>query len=309
MTTRPTSTATPPRRPPDDGRAPGSPYYSAVIDLPLPDESVADDRLSDDDEESEGTQRQGIQSVEIAMTILLALEQGGGPVPLNEVARRSGQKPSKVHRYLVSLCRAGLASQSPSSGLYDLGPATRRLGAEALRRTNEVTIASEYAPLLRDDTGHSVNLSVWSDDGPVLVRWDFGAHVLPLNVRVGATLPLLASSAGRVFLALLPQRMTAAALAKSRRDLPSLGISDAGVHAIETEVRETGVAVTTGGVIPGITSISAPVRTAADASLLVVTVVFPREQVSRSDLERARVHLARMAQTVSRELGYEDRTA
>ncbi|WP_375400926.1 IclR family transcriptional regulator [uncultured Amnibacterium sp.] len=267
---------------------------------------MSDDLAIDDEDDSEATQRQGIQSVEIAMTVLLALEQGGGPVPLNEVARRSGQKASKVHRYLVSLCRAGLASQSPSSSLYDLGPAMRRLGAEALRRTNEVTIASEYAPLLRDDTGHSVNLSVWSDDGPVLVRWDFGAHVLPLNVRVGATLPLLASSAGRVFLALLPPRMTASALARSRRDLPSLGISDADVQRIETEVRETGIAATTGGVIPGIASISAPIRTAADASLLVVTVVFPREQVSRSELDHARGHLARMAQTVSRELGYDE---
>lgn len=277
-----------------------------MTDLALPAGSVVDDQTIDDDDDSEATQRQGIQSVEIAMTILLALEQGGGPVALSEVARRSGQKASKVHRYLVSLCRAGLASQSPSSGLYDLGPATRRLGAEALRRTNEVAIASDYAPLLRDDTGHSVNLSVWSDDGPVLVRWDFGAQVLPLNVRVGAILPLLASSAGRVFLALLPGRMTAAALARSRRDIPSLGISDADVHAIETEVRETGVAVTTGGVIPGITSISAPVRTAADSSLLVVTIVFPREQVSRSELEHARVHLSRMAQTVSHELGYDE---
>ena len=265
---------------------------------------MTDEPPTDDGDDAEATQRQGIQSVEIAMTVLLALEQGGAPVPLNEVARRSGQKPSKVHRYLVSLCRAGLASQSPSSGLYDLGPAMRRLGAEALRRTNEVTIASEYAPLLRDRTGHSVNLSEWSDDGPVLVRWDFGAHVLPLNVRVGATLPLLASSAGRVFLAFLPPRMTSAALAQSRRGLPSLGLVDADVQRIDAEVRETGVAVPTGGVIPGITSISAPIRTAADASLLVLTVVFPREQVTADELEQVRVHLDRTAQTVSRELGH-----
>lgn len=268
---------------------------------------MIDEPVTDDDEsESESTQRQGIQSVEIAMTVLIALEQGGGPVPLNEVARRSGQKPSKVHRYLVSLCRAGLASQSPTSGLYDLGPTMRRLGAEALRRTNEVTIASEYTAQLRDDTGHSVNLSVWSDDGPTLVRWDFGAHVLPLNVRVGATLPLLASTAGRVFLAFLPPRMTAAALAKSRRGLPSLGLTDGDVQRIEDEVRTTGFAVSTGGVIPGITSVSAPIRTAADASLLVTTVVFPREEVGHAELEQARGHLARMSQAVSRELGYDE---
>lgn len=272
-----------------------------VIAEPSPDEDE-----DEDEDAGEATQRQGIQSVEIAMTILRALEEGGGPVPLNEVARRSGHKASKVHRYLVSLCRSGLASQSPTSGLYDLGPATRRLGAEALRRTNEVSIASEYAALLRDRTGHSVNLSVWSDAGPVLVRWDFGAHVLPLNVRVGATLPLLASSAGLVFLAFLPPRTTAAALLTSRRTLPSLGLTDDDVVRIVEEVRSSGYGVTTGSVIPGISSISAPIRSVTDEALLVVTVVFPSEEVGRAEMEEARLHVDQMTRAVSRELGFDD---
>src|SRR5258706_337867 len=81
-----------------------------------------------------GDARQGIQSVENAMRVLLAIERGYGPVTLSQIAAGSGMQPSKAHRYLVSLCRSGLVSQSPRSGLYDLGPAMRRLGAEALRR-------------------------------------------------------------------------------------------------------------------------------------------------------------------------------
>jgi hypothetical protein len=56
--------------------------------------------------------RQGIQSVENAMTVLLALERGAGPMTLTQVAEGCGMQASKVHRYLVSLGRVGLVSQS-----------------------------------------------------------------------------------------------------------------------------------------------------------------------------------------------------
>src|SRR3979490_2749218 len=100
--------------------------------------------------DAEQDARQGIQSVENAMTVLLALERGAGPMTLTQIAEGSGMQLSKAHRYLVSLSRVRLVSQSPSSGLYDLGPAMRRLGAEALRRMDEGSLASEYLPGLRD---------------------------------------------------------------------------------------------------------------------------------------------------------------
>ncbi|MFC8597118.1 hypothetical protein [Isoptericola sp. NPDC057191] len=107
------------------------------------------------------------------------------------------------------------ATQSRSTGKYDLGPATRRLGGEALRRTNEVAIASEHSVALSEATGHSVNLAVWTDSGPMIVRWDYGAHALSLTARVGASLPLLDSASGQVFFAHLPRTMTARALEAS----------------------------------------------------------------------------------------------
>lgn len=262
--------------------------------------------MTTDDRDDENA-RQGIQSVEIAMTVLLALEAGGGPMTLSDVAKRASSQPSKVHRYLVSLCRIGLASQSPTSGLYDLGPVMRRLGAEALRRTNEVAIASEYTPLLRDETGHSVNLTVWSEDGPIVVRWDHGSHALPLTLRVGATLPLLASSAGRVYLAFLPESMTAHAVETNRKHVPSLATID--LEQIKKEVRDTGFAVTSGGVIPGVSGVSAPVFGAADILPLAVSIAFPSEVVSDAELARVKKHLRDMTERVSRELGHVGRPA
>src|SRR5262249_40861822 len=140
--------------------------------------------------------------------VLSALERGAGPMTLTQIAEGCGMQASKVHRYLVSLGRVGLVSQSPRSGRYDLGPAMRRLGAEALRRIDEVGLASEYLPALRDRPRHRVGLRVWGEGGPVDVRWEHGAYPLPITVRVGSTLPVLPTSAGRVFLSYLPAAMT-----------------------------------------------------------------------------------------------------
>ncbi|MDQ0632368.1 DNA-binding IclR family transcriptional regulator [Arthrobacter pascens] len=258
--------------------------------------------MSESDRES-AAERQGIQSVELAMRVLRALEDGGGPMPLSEIAERSGFQPNKAHRYLVSLVRSGLASKSPKTGRYDFGPAMRRLGAESLRRTNEVSVASEYSMRLRDDCGHSVNLSVWGEDGPMVVRWDYGAHVLPFNVRVGAKLPMLTSSGGLIFLAYLPESMSAAVLAADRARLSSDAFSDADIARSRQEVLRAGYAVTSGGIIPGVSSVAAPVFSSVDSLPLAITVVFPAEEVDKPEMERVTAKLLETARTISSELG------
>lgn len=258
--------------------------------------------MSESEQES-AAERQGIQSVELAMRILRALEDGGGPMPLSEIAERSGFQPNKAHRYLVSLVRSGLASQSPKTGRYDFGPAMRRLGAESLRRTNEVSVASDYAMRLRDACGHSVNLSVWGEDGPVVVRWDYGSHALPFNVRVGAKLPMLTSSGGLIFLAYLPESMSAAVLAADRARLSAEAYSDADINRKRQEVLHAGYAVTSGGIIPGVSSVAAPVFSSVDSLPLAITVVFPAEDVDKAELEKVTAALLETARTVSNELG------
>lgn len=249
-------------------------------------------------------QRQGIQSVEIAMTVLHALEASGGPTSLTQLAARSGMQPSKIHRYLVSLSRVGLVSQSPTSSLYDLGPSLRRLGAEALRRMDEVGIASEYLPALRDRTGHAVNMAVWGDQGPVVIRWAYGAHALPITVRVGATLPILTSSVGRIYLTYLPATLTRPLIRAQRPALEPGAIPDSEIEEIKASVLQHGYASTSGGVIPGIYSIAAPVFTTGDMLPLAVSVALPSRMITPALLRTVTGHLLEITRAMSEDLGY-----
>jgi DNA-binding IclR family transcriptional regulator len=251
-----------------------------------------------------GGERQGIQSVEVAMRILQALEESGGPIGLSAIAQASGTQPSKAHRYLVSLGRVGLTQQHPSSGLYDFGPALRNLGAEALRRTNEVAVANEHAMRLRDETGHSVNVGVWAEAGPMIVNWAYGAHPLPITVRVGATLPLLSSSIGNVFLAYLPDTVTEPILRQALAVPQGQRWGPGRLAKLKADVRRLGYAVSLGGVIPGVVSIAAPIFTATDPMPLAVSFVVPDRLATDDTIEHLSARLTAAVQAVSRELGY-----
>ena len=58
---------------------------------------------------------QGVKSIEVGSRVLRALERGRGPMTLSEVAVGSDMHPAKVHRYLTSLVRTGLASHGRSA--------------------------------------------------------------------------------------------------------------------------------------------------------------------------------------------------
>ena len=252
--------------------------------------------------EQAGDARQGIQSVENAMTVLLALERGAGPMTLTQIAEGSGMQLSKAHRYLVSLSRVRLVSQSPRSGLYDLGPAIRRLGAESLRRMDEVGVASEYLPGLRDRTKHTVGLHVWGEHGPVLVRGETGAYLLPMTVRIGTTLPLLTTSAGQVYLAHLPATLTEPV--REANPDGQQAISGEDLERIKEEVHRNGFAVTTDAVLPGVTALAAPVFATEGLLPLVVVILMPKRQATPSALRTVSAELLKTAEAISAELGY-----
>lgn len=255
------------------------------------------------DSGSSSALRQGIQSVELAMLVLQAIEQALGPMTLTQVAAASGMQPSKVHRYLVSLTRIGLVAQSPTTGQYDLGPAMRRLGVESLRRLDEVSLVTEHLPGLRDRTGHAVNLAVWGDHGPVIVRWEYGAYALPITVRVGATMPLLNSAVGLAYLAYLPETLTAPVLRAQLDADPAARPGAERIAELRAQVLRDGFAATAGGVIPGVTSLAAPVFGAGESLPLVLALAMPSREVPAERLPELAAELLGTARAAATDLG------
>lgn len=249
------------------------------------------------------TPRQGIQSVETGMQILNAMANAGRPLSLSEVSKLAEMPPSKAHRYLVSFGRVGMTQQDTGTSFYDLGPAMRRIGAEALRRTNEVQSASNHAMELRDRTGHSVNVFVWGDAGPTLVNWAYGAHTISITVRIGASLPLLGSSAGLIYLSTLPESMVKKLLDAEIAADPLARQRWERFPETREEILRKGYALVSDSVLPGVSSMSAPAFAAADPIPLVLSLVAPKSLVQKDDQEKLAEVLTETTRRLSQELG------
>jgi DNA-binding IclR family transcriptional regulator len=179
----------------------------------------------------------------------------------------------------------------------------RRLGAEALRRMDEVGLASEYLADLRDRTRHAIALLAWGERGPVVLRWEYGAYALPITVRVGSTLPVLTTSAGRVFFSYLPDALTEPIVQDARAADPS-GVGEEELSRIKAEVRRQGFAVTTDAMIPGATAIAAPVFATEASMPLVVVIVLPRSHTAPTIVSEMCTELLATTKEISAELGH-----
>jgi DNA-binding IclR family transcriptional regulator len=221
-------------------------------------------------EKSEASSQQGIKSIEVGARVLRALERGRGPMSLSEVAKRAELHPAKAHRYLTSLTRTGLASQDASSGLYD-----------------------------------TTNLSVWSEAGPVLVGWDTGAHLLPIVIRLGSTLPMLDSAVGHVFLGHLSKATTAPVVKAQQQQGATRKMTVAEVDELRRAYREAPYAQTVNRMIFGLAALAAPVFGAGGEIELTLGMVIPGGMGTEGEIERLGVQVRAAADRASRELGFD----
>jgi DNA-binding IclR family transcriptional regulator len=243
--------------------------------------------MADDIENGpEGHARGGIQALDAAMAVLHAFAAAGGPVGVTELARAAGMPVSKVHRYLASFVHAGLAVQDGRSGRYGLGAFAARIGLMALARSDLVNRAADRLEDLCLDTGLTALLTVWGNNGATVLRWQRAASPMVTSFGLGSTLPVLTSASGRIFLAFLPRRLTAAAVsAEAGRAIaagaawPDLEPTEAGVAALVRRVRTARMAAVDGRYVPGLRAISAPVLNWQEEAEAAVTLIGTGEDI------------------------------
>ena len=226
-------------------------------------------------------QQQGVQGVETGLRLAFALAHSPGPMALKELARAAKLPSSKAHRYLVSLCRAGIVRQDGPNGRYDLGTGALQLGLAAQRRLDEFRLADEAIARLWEETGLTIGLVVWGDHGPTVVRRKDGAHAVTVSLRPGSNMSVVRTNAGRLFAAFLPKTVTEPFItAEFKSGVPVLDlgrpIDRAGFEQVLARVREQRVCRNRGDTVAGIDAVSAPVFDQEGAIVLVMTVMGAR---------------------------------
>lgn len=215
--------------------------------------------------------RSGVQSLEIALKILKVLANAESGLSLKEFAARCKMQPSKLHRYLHSFVAAGMMAQTHRSGDYDLGKLALDVGLAAIQRIDLVNNTANRLFELVADTGAPVSLSVWSAQGPTIVRWERSPRAINTAYAIGSLLPLLGSATGNVFVAYLRQNLLTPVIARES-NAPMVDITKS-IEMITSEVQQQGFAISRGGFIAGVTGISAPILNAQKEAIAAVTIL------------------------------------
>lgn len=251
--------------------------------------------------------KNGVQSLEIGMTILRAISRGHRAMMLKDIAAAADMPASKVHRYIVSLVRSGLVEQDPGTSRYDLGPFALSLGLVAVDRLDRVKLGLSTIADLRDEINQTTALAIWSDNGPVIIRSVRPYRPITVNVVTGTALDLLTSASGRVFAAWLPRSVTGSRISaeQARLSLPDELKSPAGVDAMLAQVQHDGIStVTDYHLVPGVAAAAAPVFNFKHEITLSILAIGVKGMIDLSLDGQVVQALKKSADTLSARLGH-----
>jgi len=251
----------------------------------------------------------GIQSVEVAGEILRAILVSDGPQRLSDIARGARMPAAKVHRYMVSLVRAGLCAQDPISGRYDLGPLAMQIGLQGLGRFDTLRTAAEALEIVAEQIGETAALVIWGEQGPRFVRMIEARHAQASTVPATHICPMTWSATGLLFCTFEDPSRTKGLIAReleqnrlTNRQLAPQTIAE--LSAVTARIQQAGVSTVANGGGSGIAGIAAPIFDAGGKLVMGMTV-FGRANRLDVEGESALVrHVCAAAANISKLLGF-----
>ncbi|WP_314140851.1 helix-turn-helix domain-containing protein [Buttiauxella noackiae] len=142
---------------------------------------------------------QGVNSVDIAVSIMEYIATQHGRARATDVAAGCGLSKSRLHKYLVSLCRTGMLFQD-GSGQYCLGDTIIRLASSAATHTDPLSLINNLLCEFRDRMNLSTGMVVAQSGNLVLRHYHRSFRNVEIDFRDNTPIPLHLSAAGQVYM-------------------------------------------------------------------------------------------------------------
>jgi DNA-binding IclR family transcriptional regulator len=217
---------------------------------------------------------ESLSTVEKAVELLYHLHESGAPQGVTAIGQALGLPKSSAHRLLTALSRRGLVEQD-GRGRYGPGIGLVALGLGALEREPVVAAARPVLEQEAEALGETFFLVGARAGRLVVLDKAEGTGFLRAAPRVGSSVPVHATAAGKLYLAFAPE-----ALAPAGAFERFTARTAADPAALEREIslaRRRGWAANREEWIPGLAVLAAPIRTAARlAAVVAVAVPAPR---------------------------------
>jgi IclR family acetate operon transcriptional repressor len=140
-----------------------------------------------------------IQSVDRALDVLAILATKDG-MTLSEISAELEQSPATIYRVLTTLQAREVVEITPTSQLWNIGPAAFQIGASFLRRSS---VVERSRPVMRDlmmQTGETANLGIENSDAVMFVSQVETHQSIRAFFPPGTQSPMHASGIGKALL-------------------------------------------------------------------------------------------------------------
>lgn len=232
-------------------------------------------------------EQRGIKTVEVAGRVLQAIANQSKSLSLSELAAACDLPASQVYTYLVSLDRIGLTKRDLITQNFEPGHLSLRMGIDA--SLSNPHINKVFAPLDRLCEIEKMNcfICVWSNNGPVVIRYREWAEVMDISFTLGSFLSLSHTSTGMLFAAYLQPSKVDNLIKNSKfTDESWSKVQSREYQSALVDIRKRGISKLVGTPTPSVTSVAVPAF-GHDGSLLYSVTVFNKvDALSNSNKER-----------------------
>jgi DNA-binding IclR family transcriptional regulator len=235
-----------------------------------------------------------------AVAIIDAVEHGARSHA--DVVRATNLSRTTAHRLLKSLETHGFVEYVGGRG-YRLGSRLLRLGASSLREPSLRDAAHGALERLAAVTGESAQLFVMSAGERVCVDSVPSSNELRTIVEVGAVLPVTAGSAGKVFMAWMPEAGREAFVRQARTLTDRTPVGERLERQLAT-ARRQGWIGSAGERQAGVGSVSAPVLGPLGELVAVVSISGPTSRIGSISAKRYAPAVVTAAREIERALGF-----
>jgi len=247
------------------------------------------------------------QSLERALTLLLAFESQNREMGTIELSEFSGLHKSTVSRLLKVLTAYEFLQQNPSTKKYFLGSTIIRLSRSLNQslKTNLVQIAKPYVDRLRYQLKETVILEILAGENMVLAYIAEGPRIVRLAGDVGDRVAFHAAAGAKAFLAFCAPELRNKLLGTRLRRLTKNTITDLEkMQSHMEEIRRKGYAIDNEELDEGTMAVAAPIFNYDKKPIAAVVVAGPPQRIGGDHSKSIIAALKKTAKDISKQFYY-----
>lgn len=254
---------------------------------------------------SDDKQRNGVQSLARAFSILEEVARSRDGINLADLSRKVGLHNSTTFHLVRTMVSLGYIRQIKDDKRYRIGRPLFALAANALDEIEMVSLATPVLEDLSRETGESGHFAVPMGDSVVVIARTAGSGAFQLTERVGVVRPAHCTALGKVILAALrPDQLDGFLKRAELIPVTTNSITDAAaLRKNLEEVRQSGIAYDDGEFNSEVRCIAVPVRDFTGQIVGAVGISGPIWRLNIQALQGRAQAVQAAAQRLSAEFG------